>query len=109
MTTALKNNNIREPFLRILWKAWPEYHKAKMQHRIAWTMGDKAEVKSWRSEYERLQRVISQACEQLSIKPVECPTCGTLIRNIHNNDGEILPKSKTMPSDPDTPKLEGFE
>ena len=108
MTAAL-DNHTREPFLNILYKAWPKYHKARMQHRIAWTMGDKAEIKSWRFEYEQLQRVINQACEQLGIRPIECPTCGTIIRDIYNNDGEILSKSKTLPFDPDTPRLEGFE
>ena len=106
MTTALQTIT-RDDLLRRLYHLWPKYHAAREQEHRAWTLSDTAEVKSWRVMREDFQRRINLLCGCLDIRPIECPTCGTIIRN---TDREMLrADGKTMPFDPDTPPLEGIE
>jgi len=105
MTAALKNLS-RDTLLRMLSGLWPKYHAARLQEHIAWSMNDTADARSWRKVREEYQRKINRCCGCLDIKPVECPTCGTIIRN---TDREMLREDgKTLPFDADTPTLEKF-
>ena len=103
MTTALQNIS-RDDLLRRLYNLWPKYHAAREQEHRAWTMNDTTEASSWRKVREEYQRKINRLCGCLDIKPIECPTCGTIIRN---TDREMLRVAgKTLPFDPGTDVLE---
>jgi len=105
VTTALKNIS-RDELLRRLNGMWPKYHAAREQEYIAWSMNDTTDARSWCKVREEWQRKINRICGCLGIKPVECPTCGTIMRN---TDREVLREDgKTLPFDPDTPTLEKY-
>ena len=105
MTAALKNLS-RDTLLRMLSGLWPKYHAAREQEHMAWCLSDVADARSWRKVREEYQRKINRVCGCLDIRPLECPTCGTIMRN---TDRETLHKDgKTLPFDPDTPQLEKF-
>jgi len=90
MTTALKDIS-HDALLRRLYNLWPKYHAAREQEYMSRTMNDTAEANSWRTVREDFQRRINRLCGCLDIRPVECPTCGTIIRN---TDRELLENVK---------------